>query len=140
MQRKQRGFGLMELMVVVVVVAILTALGLPAYRDQMNKGRRADGKTLLLQAAAKQQAYYGEHRQYTADMRQLGYSAAQTASEGGFYRVSVALGPNNQSYTMTATRLNAQTNDTQCGDLTLNSFGAKSAINATTSTPDKTCW
>ena len=41
MNRKTRGFTLIELMIVVALLAILIAIGYPSYRDQVMKSRRA---------------------------------------------------------------------------------------------------
>ena len=40
----QRGFTLIELMIVVAVVGILSAIAYPSYQEYVAKGRRADGK------------------------------------------------------------------------------------------------
>ena len=43
-----RGFTLVELMIVIVIVAILLAVALPSYQNSVQKGRRADAKSALL--------------------------------------------------------------------------------------------
>ena len=39
-----RGFTLVELMIVVAIVAILAAIGYPSYQNSVQKSRRADGR------------------------------------------------------------------------------------------------
>jgi len=43
-----KGFSLIELMIVVVIVAILAAIAVPAYNDSVNKARRSDAQSALL--------------------------------------------------------------------------------------------
>ena len=43
-KRAASGFTLVELMIVIVVVAVLMGIALPAYRDQVIRGHRAAAK------------------------------------------------------------------------------------------------
>ena len=43
-----RGFTLIEVMIVIVIIGILASIGFPAYTDQMHKARRSDATTALL--------------------------------------------------------------------------------------------
>ena len=59
---RRRGFTLIEMMIVVVVVAVLAAIALPAYQDQVRKSRRASAESVLMDNAAKQQVYLLDSR------------------------------------------------------------------------------
>lgn len=48
---RQRGFTLIEVMIVVAVVSILTAIAMPSYNEYIRRGHRADARAGLLQAA-----------------------------------------------------------------------------------------
>ncbi len=52
MQRKQQGFTLIELMIVIAIIAILMSFAIPAYRDYTIRTKVAEG--IQLAAAAKQ--------------------------------------------------------------------------------------
>ena len=61
MIRSRAGFTLVELLVVVLIMAILAAAGVPAYRKTMETSRADDAKSLLQALAGAQQAYYLHH-------------------------------------------------------------------------------
>lgn len=63
-KRSQGGFTLIELMMVVVIVAILLAVALPAYQNQMIKGRRAAAQSEMMEIANKQQQFLLANRAY----------------------------------------------------------------------------
>lgn len=58
MKRLGRGFTLMEVMIAVAIVAILVAVALPAYEEQVRKSRRAEGKSALLKTIQLQERFY----------------------------------------------------------------------------------
>ena len=53
----QRGFTLIELMVVVVIATILVGIAVPSYMSQMRKSRRTDAKTALLELAGREERF-----------------------------------------------------------------------------------
>lgn len=77
---RQRGVTLVELMVVVAVVAILAALGYPAYLEQQLKGRRADGKAMLNHVIQQSERFYTENNTFTDDLDELGFGSGTVTS------------------------------------------------------------
>lgn len=113
-KRNSRGFTLIELMMVVVVVAILVSIAYPAYQDSIRKSRRADAKSALMDAAARMERHYTQFSRYSGT---LANSGIQATSPEGYYAITATIaGANSQTFTLTATAQGDQTND-QCGNL-----------------------
>jgi|GEM_PF-478611 len=64
MSRSQRGFTLIELMVVIAVIAILSAIAIPQYQSYNRRMKCLDGKATLLKAAAVVERYRAQHGSY----------------------------------------------------------------------------
>ncbi|MBT8058274.1 MAG: prepilin-type N-terminal cleavage/methylation domain-containing protein [Xanthomonadales bacterium] len=135
MRRRHRGWTLVELAVVLVVVGILAAIAYPSYTDQVIKSRRADGIALLYFAAQRQQQFFTINSSFTATIGDGGLQMTAASTEG-YYTLSVAAGTT--SYTLTATPVSPQNADARCGSLTLNHLGAK-GISGGSGTVDD-CW
>lgn len=86
---KQRGFTLIELMIVVAIIAILAAIATPAYLDYVARGQVAEGLSLSSSAKEAIATYYSDHGQFPADNLAAGMAAP--ASLRGKYVRSVAV-------------------------------------------------
>ena len=60
----QRGFTLIELMVVLVIVTILLSIAIPAYEDQMRRSRRADAINGLESMVLRQEQWRANNPRY----------------------------------------------------------------------------
>ena len=62
--RKQTGFTLIELMVVIAIVGILAAVAYPAYLESVNKSRRADAKATMATMAQQLERCFTQYNRY----------------------------------------------------------------------------
>ncbi|MBW4052211.1 MAG: type IV pilin protein [Proteobacteria bacterium] len=137
------GFTLIELMITVVVVAILAAIAIPSYESYVEKSRRTDAKTALLDLATREQRYYSVTNTFTASAQDLGYGTAFPVTVGsGYYSVNVLApaGANPPTFTITATPIGSQTADTQCASFTVDNTGKQSALDSSNGDSTATCW
>lgn len=126
--QNSRGFTLIELMIAVVILGILASVAYPSYTAHVDRTRRTDGHTALLETATHLEHYFGENYRYSgATLSNLGLSG--TSSEG-FYTITLTT-LTDTTYLITASPTGAQANDS-CGDLTLTNTFAKG--------PSEACW
>ncbi len=95
------GFTLIELMIVLLVIGILTAIAYPSYVGSIVKGNRANAQAMLMDAAQRQQQFLLDNRAYASSVADLGISVPDEVSD--FYVISIAAsdGPP-PSFTITA--------------------------------------
>lgn len=101
-----KGFTLIELMIVILIIGIIAAIALPAYQNYAKQARRADAKTSLFEVQLAQEKYRANNPNYISDMTLLGYdNADNNDSKDGYYIVDVAVdnATSNAEYTITAT-------------------------------------
>ena len=141
-----KGFSLIELMIVMAIVVIITSIAYPNYRDYITRGRRTDGQSALLDLAGRMERYYSEQNTYqTATIGTGAATDVRTTniSPETWYTLSITA-QTASSFTLQATPRNAQANaDLLCQSLTLNNIGAKGITNGPAGAPTSTatqCW
>jgi type IV pilus assembly protein PilE len=139
MSTRNKGFTLIELMIVVAVIGILAAIAYPSYTEQVNKGRRASAKAVLLDAQAYMERIYSENYSYAADTSgtlinsgtyfQSNFSVAPKPGEGNA-AYTITLASTTNTYTVTATPIaTGPMNNDKCGSFTANRTGRKGVVN-----------
>ena len=131
--RKTRGFTLVEVMVVVVVIAILSAIALPSYNSYMVRARRADAQQFIQQMDSRQKQILIEQRAYATapnalNVASTGWTCTAANCTNAFYTITFNPAVDNAAtpptYTLCAVP-NAGTGQVNDGTLTLTNIGAK---------------
>ncbi len=71
--RNNKGFSLVELMVVVAIIGILAAIAVPNFQRFSAKSKQSEAKANLSMLYASEASFYGEWQSYTSDLNQIGY-------------------------------------------------------------------
>jgi type IV pilus assembly protein PilE len=133
------GFSMIEVMVALAVVAILAALALPAYHEALRRGRRAEARAGLLQAAHWLERVATRTGSYLHDEAE--FPQALTTVPSGTYAIGFKPSDAKGSgYTLTATPRGAQVGD-RCGSYTLDQTGLRGLASASaTEALQAECW
>ena len=118
----QRGFSLIELMIVVAIVGILAAVAYPAYQSYVVKGNRAAAQAFMVDVASREKQYLLDARSYAADLATLGVTAPADVSKH-YTNITIAVTASPPAFTITATPTSSQ--QAADGALTLGSDGTK---------------
>lgn len=113
---RSSGFTLIELITVVAIVAILAAIALPAYNNQVRKGRRSEAISTLQDAQLRLERWRVDHADFTNTPVSSNYPSPADTTHYDFTVTAATATPNN--YTLTAAPLGDQQSD-ECGTLTI---------------------
>lgn len=123
------GFSLIEIMIVVTIIGILSAIALPAYNDHTRKTRRAAGASCVTAAAQQMERFYTTALRYdsTGSPTVAQLQAICEPSTLEFYNMGLANAE--RTYTVTGTPTGKQSGDS-CGALSITNTGLKSPSTA----------
>ena len=135
-----KGFSLIELMIVVAIIGVISAIAIPSYDKYMLKSRRVDdGLAHMSKIVDREERFYLQNNIYTVSFGAAGLNMTNLdKSDDGYYEFEITLLNAGQGFSVTATPVagKAQVNDLDCTSMTLTSTGLKTATGA-----DSTkCW
>lgn len=135
----QRGFTLIELMIVVAVIGILAAVGYPSYIGYTVKTHRSAAQSFMQALANRQEQVLLNARSYASSLAALNMAVPEAVAARYSIEVSADMTATPPSYRITATPVGAQlAYDTACATLTLDQTGARTQSGTTGSTA--VCW
>ncbi len=95
-RRLQKGFTLIELMIVVAIIGILAAIAIPNFITFQAKSKQSEAKTNLKAIFTAEKSYFGEKDKYSSDFSVIGFKPeagnrySYGVSQGAFCNEAVA--------------------------------------------------
>jgi len=122
MRKKNAGVTLVELLVVIMIIGLLSAIAVPAYRKYTLRAHRADGKAALLAMAGQLERCFTRFNSYDPDDGCAVVSGV--SSPEGYYQINIT-SQTAVGYAIEAAPQNGQEEDEQCGTFSLDSASVK---------------
>jgi len=122
------GFTLIELMVVVAIVAIITAIAVPAYNSQVSDARRADCVAVLEESRQVAERFYAKNFSYAGAQNDDNFP--DQAPKQGTASCNITAVTAANTFTITASPTGAHAND-RCGNLSITNTGTRNATGGT---------
>jgi len=143
---RQRGFTLLELMVVVAVVAILALIAFPIYSSQVRKGRRTEAKEALSTIALGEEKWRVNNASYPTSPASVG---GVSTTVNGYYTIAITRASSGtcangttkttgNNYVITATKAGDQSGDTQCATMVWTKLCG--TVTKSSTPAGNTCW
>ena len=119
-RKRERGFTLLELMIVVAVIGILAAIAYPTFIDQVRKSRRADAKASLQALQLNQEKWRANHVSFTPTLANVWTG---TDSKEGFYTLAITAASGNAHNATATPKAGTDQAQDRCGTFAINQTG-----------------
>lgn len=110
----QRGFTLVEMLIVIVIVGILTAIAIPSYQNYVRRTYRTDAMGALQALAQSMERHYVQNGNSYAGADDSGkpkFFPTTAPIDGGTPRYNLTINATSSAYTLRATPVGAQAGD-----------------------------
>ncbi len=135
MVRTAAGFTLIEVMITVAIIAILSAIALPAYTDYITRGKIPEATSTLASLRIQLEQAYQDNRVYGANNK-----CSVDNSTTSNFAFTCALGATAQTYVLSATGAGGMAGFTYTIDENGNRKTTKLPTAWGTAPPDIACW
>ncbi len=137
--RKQSGFTLVEIMIVVAIVAILSSIALPGYSEYVRRSQRLAARAIMLEAANWMERRYSVHHNYLGGDNQPPVlpDGLDRSPQAGAVRYAISL-LDGQTHAVAYQLRAVPAVMDKCGTFTLDHTGARGLIGNTASLAE--CW
>lgn len=112
-KNKQKGFTLIELMIVVAIIGILAAIAIPNFMNYQCKAKQSEAKSNLGNIRTAEEAYYAEYDTYSNNTGEIGFGLQ------GDERYAYSISANSTTFTAVA-RTDTLNNHTDRWEMTNN--------------------
>lgn len=136
---KQRGFTLIELMIVIAIIGIIASIALPSYTGYIKKGKAAEATSNLADLKIKAEQFYQDNRTYAGmncsptEAKYFTYSCTASGGSGspdaaGFLLTATGVaGENMSGFLFTVNEANAKTSKYDGGSTVTGCWANKKA-------------
>jgi type IV pilus assembly protein PilE len=122
---RQRGFTLIEVMIVVVIIAVLASIAVATYTQYAARTNRAAAAAVVLGIANRQEQLYLDARQYANSIADLGVTVPAEVSQHYTITTTRVAGPPPGFLVTAAPKGTQLSRDSKCKTLTLSANGTK---------------
>ena len=95
----RKGFTLVEVLIVVIIIGILAAIGIPQFAASIEKAKGGEARAGLGHIQTAEKVYYAENETYTTTLSSLDISLTQR-----YWAFTITTGGSGTAYTATAAR------------------------------------